>query len=491
MPRSSIQRTSNGSRQAYKAGQSPLELLPPELLQKILGHLELKYDHKEGGSCHDSSDINQPLLERPTLFSCLRVSQVIYRNALFITYRSVTVTHMSAFNHILSQLTENPILGRTIRCLDFSELKTARPMREFSNYLYGIVSLAPRLREFRLPKDANLNGFLDEPLLRLLFVGLPHLKTLDLGNCTSSILNCIPSIFDSIPEVASLPIKSLSLENCTALPASSFNSLFSRLGSIQSMTLSHTNITTQALQLIPHTAKISHLAINHCLLLEDVSLVDFITSHPAVKVALEYLDASIDLTVDEEINEKVTERLLKYAPKTIKTLKLKGWQMDSACAAQLRILNQTVQELSIGTGLLMRDLESMFLNTDDNLNDSQNDEEAIESSEIDSKYTTVLDTMERAIAICKLRRRISITPLPTFTGVKHSLRYLDIRGMTLAEQSKIRSSILLGKHSAALNVIAVNDRLMDREGTLKGICASVGWTVKRDGRRCLLVRRKV
>lgn len=163
--------------------------------------------------------------------------------------------------------------------------------------------------------------------------------------------------------------------------------------------------------------------------------------------------------------------------------------MDSACVAQLKVLNQTVEELSIGTGLRMRDLESIFLDTEDN--DSRNEEEAIDSSEIDSKYTTVLEPMERAIAITKLRRRISSTPLPTFTGGGHSLRYLDIRGMTLAEQSKIRSSILLGKQSVALNVIAVNDRLMDREGTLKEICASVGWTVKRDGRRCLLVRRKV
>ncbi|KAM0155612.1 hypothetical protein ACHAPG_005824 [Botrytis cinerea] len=424
MSRFSLQNNSN-RRKAYEAGQSPLELLPPELLQKILGNLELKYDHKEGGSSNDSGDINCPHLERPTLFSCLRVSRAIYMNALFITYRSVTVTHMSAFNHILAQLTENPILGRTIRRLDFSELKTARPMREFSNYLYGIVSLAPHLREFRIPKDTNLNGFLSESLLRLLFVGLPHLKTLDL----------------------------------------------------------------EALQLLPPTAKVSHLALNHCPFLEDVSLIDFITSHPSVKNTLEYLDASADLTVGEEIHEKDTERLLKYAPKTIKTLKLRGWKMDSACVAQLKVLNQTVEELSIGTGLRMRDLESIFLDTEDN--DSRNEEEAIDSSEIDSKYTTVLEPMERAIAITKLRRRISSTPLPTFTGGGHSLRYLDIRGMTLAEQSKIRSSILLGKQSVALNVIAVNDRLMDREGTLKEICASVGWTVKRDGRRCLLVRRKV
>ncbi|KAB8298750.1 hypothetical protein EYC80_000925 [Monilinia laxa] len=59
MIHSSIQRTSQGSRrQAYEAGQSPLELLPPELLQKILGNLELKYNHREGGSSNDSSDVS-------------------------------------------------------------------------------------------------------------------------------------------------------------------------------------------------------------------------------------------------------------------------------------------------------------------------------------------------------------------------------------------------------------------------------------------------
>lgn len=410
-------------------------------------------------------------------------------NALFITYRSVTVTHMSAFNHILAQLTENPILGRSIRRLDFSELKTTRPMREFSNHLYGMVCLAPRVREFRIPKDTNLNGFLSESLLRLLFVGLHHLKTLDLGHCTSPTWDYIPTIFDSTPEITSLPIRSLSLENCAAIPASSFDSLFSLLGSIQSMTLSHTHVTTEALQLLPPTARVSHLAVNHCPFLEDVSLIEFLTSHPAVKDTLEYLDASADLTVGEETHEKDTERLLKHIPKTLKTLNLRGWKMDSPCATRFKVLTQTIQELSIGTGLRMRDLESMFLNTEDN--DSENDAEAIDSSEVDSKHDTVLDTMQRAIAICNLRRRLSNTPLPNITNAKHALRYLDIRDMTLAEQSKIRSSILLGKQSMALDVIAVNDRLMDREGTLKEICASVGWKVKRDGRRCLLARRKV
>ncbi|PQE06042.1 Leucine Rich Repeat domain protein [Rutstroemia sp. NJR-2017a BBW] len=429
MPYTRTELPKNGASRARQPGQSALETLPAEILQKILRNLELDSGKQKSGVIDDHGESSCSSLEKPTLFSCLLASRVLYANALPITYRSVTISRMSTFNRILSQITGNPVLGRAIRRLDLSDLKVASPRREFSNSLHGMLCLTPILNEIYLPHDRNLNETLSGAVLQILLTGLPHLKVLD-----SEILNSIPS-----------------------------------------------------------TARITHLAVNHCQLLETESFVDFLLSHPAVKDTLEVLHASMDsVDLDEDSlahEEQLTERFLQNAPKTLRSLRLAGRPMTSTSVAHLKTLAATAEDLSIGTGLRMHDLETLFLDTVDDPSARANHQTTQEESEVDSKYTAVLEPMERAIAICKLRQRLSTTLLPAHVAGKPSLRYLDIRAMDFVEQSKIRCSILLGDHSASLDVIAVSDRLMDRSGTLRDICASVGWKIKREGRKCLLMRR--
>jgi hypothetical protein len=434
-------------------------------------------------------------LEKPTLFSCLLTSRVLYVNALPITYRSVTISRMSTFNHILSQITGNPVLGRAIRRLDLSDLKVASPRREFSNSLHGMLCLTPILNEIYLPHDRNLNETLSGSVLQILLTELPHLKVLDLTSCTSLTLGH-SDVFTHSPLTALLPIKSLSLNDSRAdhtATTSLLPSLFPRLAHIQTMMLSKSNVTAEFLNSIPSTARITHLSVDHCQLLETEPFVDFLISHPAVKDTLEVLHASMDLVdLDEDSmahEEQLMEIFLQNAPKILRSLRLAGRPMNSTSAAYLKTLAATAEDLSVGTGLRMHDLETLFLDTVDDPSARADHQTTQEESEVDSKYTALLEPMERAIAICKLRQRLSTTPIPAHAAGKPSLRYLDIRAMDFVEQSKIRCSILLGDHSACLDIIAVSDRLMDRSGTLRDICASVGWNVKRDGRKCLLMRR--
>ncbi|KAM3068407.1 hypothetical protein ACMFMG_009543 [Clarireedia jacksonii] len=487
----------NGSTRIHQPGQSSLETLPAEILQKILRNLELDSGNRSSGITNgfDHGDCIYSGLEKPTLFSCLLTSRVLYVNALPITYRSITISRMSTFNHILSQITSNPVLGRAIRRLDLSDLKVSSISREFSNSLYGMICLTPILNEIYLPHDRNLNGTLGRPLLQLLLTGLSHLKVLDLTNCTSPTLDH-SDVFIHFPPTAVLPIKSLSLNDCRADPAAKTSllpSLFPRLAHVQTMTLSKSYVTAEVLNSIPSSARITYLAVDHCQFLESKNFVDFLISHPAVKDTLEVLHACMDFVdLDEDSmahEEQLTERFLQNVPKTLRSLRLAGRPIISTSVAHLKTLTTTVEDLSVGTGLHMRDLETLFL---DNIGDSSardNYQTTQEEPEVDSKYTAILEPMERAIAICKLRQRLTNTPLPTHAAGKPSLRYLDIRTMDLVEQSKIRCSVLLGEHSACLDIIAVSDRLMDRSGTLRDICASVGWKVKREGRKCLLMRR--
>ncbi|PQE15029.1 Leucine Rich Repeat domain protein [Rutstroemia sp. NJR-2017a BVV2] len=496
MPYTRTELPQNGARRARQPGQS-LETLPAEILQKILRNLELGSGKHKSGVINgfDHGDSSCLSLEKPTLFSCLLASRVLYANALPITYRSVTISRMSTFNHILSQITGNPVLGRAIRRLDLSDLKVANPRREFSNSLHGMLCLTPILNEIYLPHDRNLNETLSGAVLQILLTGLPHLKVLDFTNCTSLTLGH-SDVFTQSPLSAVLPLKSLSLTDSRADPVATTSllpSLFPRLAHIETMMLSKSNVTAEILNSIPSTARITHLAVDHCQLLETEPFVDFLISHPAVKDTLEILHASMDsIDLDEDSmahEEQLTERFLQNAPKTLRSLRLAGRPMTSTSVAHLKTLAATAEDLSIGTGLRMHDLETLFLDTIDDPSARANHQTTQEESEVDSKYTAVLEPMERAIAICKLRQRLSTTPLPAHAAGKPSLRYLDIRAMDFVEQSKIRCSTLLGDHSASLAVIAVSDRLMDRSGTLRDICASVGWKVKREGRKCLLMRR--
>jgi len=162
--------------------------------------------------------------------------------------------------------------------------------------------------------------------------------------------------------------------------------------------------------------------------------------------------------------------------------------MNSTCIQLLFSRMSNLEELSIGTGLHFRDLERLYLDSSVEFGEET---DATESEE-DDKSSPTLSTVHTAIAICKLRLRLNSTPLPKKSRLQ-KLDYLDIRGMDVLEQRKIKQSILLGAHSEKLRTIELSEEGLSGMGVgnareIRNVVESVGWKVERWGRRAVLVR---
>jgi len=134
----------------------------------------------------------------------------------------------------------------------------------------------------------------------------------------------------------------------------------------------------------------------------------------------------------------------------------------------------------------MCDLEAVFLSP----------EQLVEAGEMEveepvpreSKYDTVLDPMETAVAICKARRRINSVSSSS-SGNESRLRALDISSMSTVEQGKIRISVLLGSQSGSLERIEIAEKVIGRIAVLKRVVKAIGWEFISVGRRSWIGRK--
>lgn len=136
----------------------------------------------------------------------------------------------------------------------------------------------------------------------------------------------------------------------------------------------------------------------------------------------------------------------------------------------------------------MHDLEAIFLSPDD-FEEMGEESEEQEPVRMESKYQAVMDPMEEAVAICKLRTRINSTSSSGSQTLR--LRALDISSMTTVEQAKIRNSVLLGPHTGVLGRIELSEKVLGRCGFLKRVCRAVGWDLKTVGRRIWVARKLI
>jgi hypothetical protein len=161
--------------------------------------------------------------------------------------------------------------------------------------------------------------------------------------------------------------------------------------------------------------------------------------------------------------------------------------MSKAHLTSLRNLCEQgqLEELGIGAGLMMRDIEGVILGSRHEFDEVEEDDGSSLGSFSDPKdeCSVVLDPMRQAVAITKLWERLaSISPSQTVLVKKKSrLRYLDISRMRMDETWKISRSVLLGAESIPLETIIVNDSAFDFTDfkELAKTCSSVGWTARR------------
>jgi hypothetical protein len=343
-----------------------------------------------------------------------------------------------------------------------------------------------------------MEAYLTSEVLKKLFCRLDFVETIDLSGCHSErfIDGCIGLFGDD--QRITKSVRALNLAGCSTLHPEFFESLLSQLPSLRHLDVSNTQITSAALQSIPATVRLTHLSISHCYALDGKCFVDFLTHHSATK-ELVYL--GLETSPGEEHQILVGDDVsgvLSNLPSTLRVLNLKNSAMISAHAPLLRTLSTHLTELSVGCYFSFSDIESFFL-PPENFNDKEEDgfasQELEDSTQIESKYQTILTPMEEAIAICKLRQRINSlpqtansSPSPSPYTHKPNLRYLDISSLPAVEQCKIQTSILLGPQTRPLEIIEISEKALRGCGVLTRLCASVGWEVRSVGRRCWMRR---
>lgn len=370
--------------------------------------------------------------------------------------------------------------------------KTSAKYPKIQQCLFNMLALTPLIIEFKAPHD--IASLIHEGILKKLFLELPSLKVLELRNCSSpAFAEAFISIMNQLPNANFLPFTSLSISNAFVMPET-LQGLIPRLGFISSLSIAGTNITAAALHKLPRTARIQHLDVSSCPLLDRAELVVFTLSHPAARLSLTSLDASTSAgsTVSNPVFDAMdTAKFLREGPETLTHVRLCGWPMNSTCINLLKDRAAVIEQLAIGTSLTMRDLEMLFLDHA-GAESHPREVERLEGDTIgqEEKSSSMLKTIRTAVAICKLRRRLNDVPLPGTP--QSSLKYLDLRSMALDEQCLIGESVLLGHHSGALRAVEICEEVFggeDREVLSRAI-ESVGWKVEGGNRRVLLVRAR-
>jgi hypothetical protein len=394
------------------------------------------------------------------LVSCLLASRTLHAATLSVLYRNMTFPHSIIFSKALNHMSAYPALGTLVRRLDFSHFtsvglgRTKQMNAEIQNLtsrtLLKCLDLLPNLKECLLQE--HLEGDLSVEVVRKLFMGLPNLRAVDFCGCsTQSFSQVFTDALTAGPALPmSLPnLKRLSLHECSTIQAPIFDLLLPRLTNLTHLDLTHTQVNDSALLAIPETARITHLSLSRCTRLRSSALVEFLTTHPAVRESLVYLNLLADPTRFRLLEEDDVTALLPNLPDTLRSLNLGGAKVTSDHVPLLIPLTKHLEELGLSSAdLSVKDVNSFFIQSREN----GADENAAPST----------------------------------------LCYLDLAKvpqMTIGAIFNTSTCLLLSEHSYPLQVVEFSDKIItplrERAKTHR---ASVGWTVRDLGRRGWYVR---
>lgn len=392
------------------------------------------------------------------LMSLLMTSRTLHAATLNSLYKKITIPHSRVFRKYLACVSQNPSLGTIARRLDFSHFNTmifataaerATTRNLTPETLLRCLEMTPFLQEFLAQE--YIEDELDEEVLRRLFFGLSRIQAIDLTGCSSSSFKkSMLAILES-EEPAFLPVSRLSLHRCLNLPSSAFEALLPRLDNLTHLDLAGTRVTDEALQSIPHTARITHLNLAKCKELTAENVIHFFRSHPAVKTSLLYLSLAMDARSHQLLDVEDVTQLLQVLPSTLRSLSLKGSKMDPSHIDLLRPMTKHLEELALGRRLRVADIDRLFTPDED-----------------DDDLAMQLD------------------------WVPHTLKYIDLSDYPIAE---LDMSVLFGRHtsimkrfSEPLDVLEVTEDVYKRLEK-SSVLENAGWTAKVFGARQWLVRR--
>ncbi|MCJ1365488.1 hypothetical protein MMC16_004610 [Acarospora aff. strigata] len=437
----------------HEPGESPLERLPTEILEHIISQLVL--DLPPNGYTPRNTD----------LLSCLQTSRTLKTHTTIVLNRYITIPHSTIFSKFLGHLERSPSLGAVVRRIDLSHFtsvglgRTKQMNSEIQNLtaktLLKCLELTPQIQEFLVQE--NLDDDIDEAVLRKLLCDLPNLRALDFcasssARFTQAFAAVVSPVNGALP--TALALKRISLHECATLPAESLETLLPRLPLLTHLDLGRTRVTDSALASIPKDARLTHLNLSKCTQISGQGVVNFLTTHPAVKDTLVYLNLFCDTTRYRLLQQTNVEALLPKLPGSLRSLSLSGAKIAAAHIPLLLRLTKHLEELSLGfTDLTMSDINALFVPAPPPHHTS-----GVSSEELDW------------------------TP--------HTLHYLDLTGIPSVTQPALFSGscVLLGTATAPLEVIELGDKIISSLQKLKNTNKRLGWVVKDLGRRGWYVR---
>ncbi|XHG01293.1 hypothetical protein AWENTII_004683 [Aspergillus wentii] len=443
--------------QKPRAGTSPIEKLPPEVLDQIISKLAL--DVPPNGYTPRNVD----------LISCLLTSHTFHAATLSVLYRNMTFPHSIIFSKALNHMSQYPALGTLVRRLDFSHFtsvglgRTRQMNAEIQNLtattMLKCLDLLPNLKECLLQE--HVEGDISVEVVRKLFIGLRNLQAVDFCGCSTQAFSAV--FQEALTAGPGLPLtlpnlKRVSLHECSSIPGSTFEILLPRLVNLTHLDLTHTQVNEAALFSIPETARITHLSLSRCSRLSGRRVVEFLTTHPAVCDSLVFLNLLTDPTRYRIMEEEDVKALLPKLPSSLRSLNLGGAKVTSDHVAGFIPLTKHLEELGLSSAdLSVQDLNSFFA-------PPKQPEDGEEAASTAMKEPWIPPT----------------------------LRYLDLNkvsSLAISTLFNTNSCLLLSAQSYPLQVIEFNDRIIApmRERT-KNNRTSAGWTVRELGRRGWYVR---
>lgn len=359
-------------------------------------------------------------------------------------------------------MSQYPALGTLVRRLDFSHFtsvglgRTKQMNAEIQNLtsktLLQCLELLPNLKECLLQE--HVEDDISVEIVQKLLTGLPNLQAVDFCGCSSQSFSATfaDALAAGLP--STLPnLKRVSLHECSSLPAAAFETLLPRLINLTHLDVAHTQISEAALFSIPETARITHLSLSRCTRLSGPKIVKFLTTHPAVRKSLVYLNLMADPSRYRLLEAEDVTALLPRLPSSLRSLNLGGAKITSENTSDLISLTKHLEELGLSSAdLSIKDLNSFFAPPPQ---DPENGKE--------------LET----------------------NWVPPTLRYLDLTkvpGLTLATIYNTSVCLLLSERSYPLLVVEFSDKIITPLRERTKASRSTTWAVRELGRRGWYVR---
>ncbi|KIV97840.1 hypothetical protein PV10_01545 [Exophiala mesophila] len=430
---------------------SYLESMPQEILDLIFSYVTVD---------HTADPYARPHVD---LASCALASSRLHAAAVRVMYRHVSIPQSKAFFKLMRSIGNDKALGEMVQWLDFSHYSnmgfgSARNARNQKPYLTpttlkACLDLVPNLQAFLVHEhiDDELNADIISTLLKM-----PLMSALDFCACSCRpFTQAFTQVCENMDSTPLPSLKGLSLHECTTLQPVVFETLLPRLASLTHLDVAHTLINDKALFSIPETAKITHLNLERCTGLQGSAVVKFITTHPAIKDSIVYLNLSADSSRHRLLSEVDVSRLLASLPPTVRSLNLGGARVNQTHIPALRRLSPHLEELGLrGADLsLSSDIKQLFKSEDDDSNTSSS---------------------------------------PSKRTPYSSLRYIDltnIKSVTQMSLSYSPSFCITDQESLPLEVIELSSEVLQEVKRRNAHIKRPEWVVKELGRRGWYVRQ--